>query len=259
MAGVQRVIFFGAHPDDETVMTGGTLAMLSSQGIETVVVCATDGRGGEAGEVAEARDPVARARIRAEELSRACQAMGISHLTMLGYVDPLIGPDLTLFGFDADEDTLVQQIAAHIREHRADVVLSHGSNGEYGHPAHRQLHRAVSRAIRELAPGVLFYSVAAALPDGEDRLWNTSDPAHFALDITPWFEAKHNAMLCHRTQHVLFKRRRRLSSVREAVRMIESFHRQWPPVEDGAPDDAFGAVLVAAGAQRFAAATTRKE
>lgn len=252
MAGVQRVIFFGAHPDDETVMTGGTLAMLAAQGVMTAVVCATDGRGGEAGDVVEARRPEDRVRIRAEELRCACEALGVKHLTRLNYVDPVIGPNDELFEFDADDDTLVRQIAAYIAEQGADVVLSHGADGEYGHPAHKQMHRAVSRAVREHAPHVLFYSVAAALPDGEDRLWNAHEPAHVALPIAPWIEQKHAAMLCHRTQHVLFLRRRKLKAVRDAIRTVETFHRQWPLLDTpvGAPDDAFVRVLLAAGGWR---------
>ncbi|MBN1965579.1 MAG: hypothetical protein JW910_13095, partial [Anaerolineae bacterium] len=65
----------------------------------------------------------------------------------------------------------------------------------------------------------------------------------------PWIEAKHAAMLCHRTQHALFRRRRQLATVREAIRMVESFHRHSPPLPpDQPPDDAFAAVLIAAGA-----------
>jgi LmbE family N-acetylglucosaminyl deacetylase len=245
------VMFLGAHPDDETIPAAGTLALLHERGIAVHLVCATDGRGGEAGAVLEADTPEALARIRAEELRCAAQAIGADSLTMLGYEDPVIGPGEELYGFEADEETLVAQIAGLIREHDVDVALSHGSDGEYGHPAHVQMHRAVRRAVRDHAPDVLFYSIAALVPNIEDRLWNQSDPAHLALDIQPWFETKLAAMLCYRTQHELFKRRRKLTEVREAVRTLESFCRHWPAVPDNSPpDDPFAKLLMSAGARR---------
>jgi LmbE family N-acetylglucosaminyl deacetylase len=246
---IRAVMFVGAHPDDETIMAGGTLAMLHERGIDTHVICATDGRGGESGGVPEATSLESLARIREDELRCAVHALGVTSLTLLGYEDPVVGPDETLFGFAADEETLVKQIADLIRLKDVDVVLSHGSDGEYGHPAHVQVHRAVQRAVRERAPDVLFYSVAANMPSVEDRILNENDPAHLALKIQPWAEAKYAAMLCHRTQHQLFMRRRQLTDVRDAIRLTESFRRHWPTLPDNrAPDDPFAALLLEAGA-----------
>lgn len=247
MSDLAGVVFFGAHPDDETVMAGGTLAMLHERGIPTHIICATDGRGGESGSVAGINSQDDLARVRMGELRCAALALGVNNLTVLNYEDPVIGPGDELYGFKADEETLVQQIAGLVRELGANVVLSHGSSGEYGHPAHLQMHRAVSRAVREHVPDVLFYTAAAFVPGQEDRLWNKSDPAHIALDIHLWFQAKLDAMMCHATQHDLFKRRRNLTEVRDAVRTTESFRRQWPqtPPEK---NDPFFAILLAAGA-----------
>jgi LmbE family N-acetylglucosaminyl deacetylase len=243
------VMFIGAHPDDETIMAGGTLALLHEQGIPTHVVCATDGRGGESGEIAEAGTPDALARIRAEELRCAVQSLGVESLTLLEYEDPVIGPDEELFGFAVDSDQLSARIAKLIHSTGVDVVLSHGSNGEYGHPAHVQVHQAVLHAVRTRTPSVLFYSIGARVPVIEDRLWNEDDPAHLALDIGPWQEAKLAAMLCHKTQHVLFKRRRRLQHISEALRTVEAFHRHWPGVQAGGlPDDSFLHLMLACGA-----------
>jgi LmbE family N-acetylglucosaminyl deacetylase len=229
------------------VMAGGTLAMLHTQGVQTHVVCVTDGRGGEAGGMPGVDTPDELARVRVEELRCAVLALGVSNLTLLRYEDPVIGPEDQLFGFAADETTLAAQIASLIRERAADVVLTHGSNGEYGHPAHVQVHRAVLRAVREHTPDVVLYGVAARVPTIEDRLWNESDPAHFALDITPWRDAKLAAMVCHRTQHELFKRRRKLQHVSDAIRLVEAFHRHWPIAPDF-PEDAFAALLREVGA-----------
>ncbi len=255
---LRGVLYIGAHPDDETIMAGGMLAMLHARGVPTFIICVTDGRGGESGGISEAEESrEALARIRGEEFRCAAAALGVAGATgstsatgaiLLNYEDPVIGPGEELYGFTVDEETLIQQIVQQITERGVDVVLTHGSDGEYGHPAHIQVHRAVKRAVCEYVPHVLLYSTSAQIPGVEDRIMNASDPAHFVLDITPWSEAKLEAMLCHRTQHALFKRRRKLATVREAIRFTESVHRHWPPLKHGeTPDDPFAALLLAEG------------
>ncbi len=238
-----------AHPDDETVMAGGTLALLAARGVRTHVICATRGEGGETGEPPLVTDRALLGAVREAELRCALAALGVGGLTLLDYVDPDVGPDNTLSPFTADFDALVSRIAAALRAAEADVVLAHGPDGEYGHPAHRLIHAATAAAVARLQDrAVCFYSVAAAVPGIDDHLWNTSRMAHLALDITPWAAAKLAAMECHATQHALFKRRRQLRHVREALRRTESFYREWPVVEDGSPEDGFAALLRTAGA-----------
>lgn len=250
---IRSVICFGAHPDDETMLIGGTLAMLAQRGVRVHVVSATRGEGGEMGDAPGVSRATLGA-VREAELRGAAAALGAATVDILGYVDPVIGEDEALYAFEADFDTLTRQIADLCRRYDADVVLSHGADGEYGHPAHVLMHRAVLRAMSVLPPDALFYSFAAAVPGIEDHIWNTNEPAHLALDVRPWLDIKEAAALCHRTQHALFKRRRNLKTVREALRTVESVRRQHPPLPDGAPPDetphgdAFAALLRAAGA-----------
>jgi LmbE family N-acetylglucosaminyl deacetylase len=244
---LRSVVCLFAHPDDETVLAGGIIALLAQQGIPVHVVCCTRGEGGEPGEppVVPRRDLLGTARE--AELRCAVKALGAS-LTVLDFVDPLIGPDEVLFPFEADFDTLARQFVDIARKRQADLVLTHGSDGEYGHPAHQLVHRAALRGITRAAPDTLVYSVAALVPSIEDRLWNKNEPAHLALDIRPWAEAKIAAMECHASQHALFKRRRNLQTVREALRTVESVRRQWPDTHGEPPQDAFAALLRMAGA-----------
>jgi LmbE family N-acetylglucosaminyl deacetylase len=211
-------------------MLVGTLALLSSQGIPIHLLCATRGEGGETGEPPVC-DRQELGLVREQELRCAAEALGIRTVTILNYVDPLVGPDEALFPFECSYDTLVGQIREMIRRVGAEVVLSHGSDGEYGHPAHQLLHRATRDAVRYSAANPLFYSFAASVPGIEDRLWNDSDPAHLALDIRPWLDAKESAAHCHRSQHALFKRRKQAQTIRETLRTTESFHRHLPPVD----------------------------
>lgn len=244
---MKSVLMIGAHPDDETMLTGGTLALLSSQGVQVHILCATRGEGGELGEPPVCSREEAGA-VREGELRCAARELGAASVTFLGYVDPLVGPDEELYPFEADFDTLAGQILAAIRRLRPDAVLTHGQDGEYGHPAHQLLHRAARAAISRMAHPPLLYSFAAQVPGIEDHIWNENDPAHLALDIRPWLDAKERAALCHVSQQGLFLRRHPGQTIREALRTIEGFHRHHPPVMDGYPRDPFADLLRAAGA-----------
>lgn len=245
---LENVIGVFAHPDDETIMLGGTLAMLHRRGIHTHIICATRGEGGEMGDPPRVTERAALGAVREQELRCALAHLGVSNLTLLDYVDPEVGPDNTLSPFDADFDTLVDQIGATLRRVKAGVVLAHGPDGEYGHPAHKLIYRATHEAVVRHAPGVPFYSVAATVPGIEDHLWNTSRTAQLVLNIEPWASHKIAAMECHITQHALFKRRRKLQHVREALRAFESFYREWPATNGQQPDDEFAALMRSAGA-----------
>ncbi len=244
---LRSVVCYFAHPDDETVLAGGLIALLVQQNIPVHVVCATRGEGGERGEPPVVRHQSELGAARESEIRRAVKKLGAT-LTILDYVDPVIGPDEVLYPFEADFDSLARQFADIARQRGASLVLTHGRDGEYGHPAHQLVNRAVLTGIRHLLPNTLVYSVAALVPDIEDRLWNQSEPAHFALDIRPWSAVKLAAMECHISQHALFKRRKQLQSVREAMRTIESVRRQWPDAHGEPPDDDFARLLRTAGA-----------
>ncbi|GAB4571467.1 MAG: N-acetyl-1-D-myo-inositol-2-amino-2-deoxy-alpha-D -glucopyranoside deacetylase [Anaerolineae bacterium] len=247
---LHHVLGIFAHPDDETIMLGGTLAMLHARHVQTHLTLATRGEGGELGEPPVVPDRALLGAVREQELRCATARLGVTSLHLLGYIDPEVGLENTLRPFDADFEELVTRISTIIGEVRADVVLAHGPDGEYGHPAHQLIYRAVRAAVESHAPHVPFYSVAANVPGIEDHLWNTSRTAHLALDISPWAAAKIAAMECHRTQHALFKRRRKLAHVRDALRRTESFYREWPATNGRPPDDAFAALLRDCGAYR---------
>lgn len=250
ISALRSVVCCFAHPDDETILAGGMITLMTQQGILVHIVSATRGEGGELGVPTEVRSHERLGAVRERELRCAADALGATAQT-LGYEDPRIGPDELLFPFEADFDTLVQQIARVLRERKADLILTHGAAGEYGHPAHRLVHRAVSQAVEHLYPKALLYSVAAKAPGLSDRLWNEDEPAHLALDIRPWASAKTAAMECHRSQHALYMRHKRLRSVAEALRTNESARRVFPALEQGDPaEDSFTRLLLSAGAWR---------
>jgi LmbE family N-acetylglucosaminyl deacetylase len=245
---LRSVVCFFAHPDDETVLAGGITAMLTRCGIPVHIVCCTRGEGGEMGDPPVVQKQELLGKAREAELLCAAQALGAS-VQILDYVDPLIGPDDVLSAFEHDPDTLALEFLEIARHRQADLILTHGHDGEYGHPAHQAVNYAVMRAFPRMMPDTLIYTVAALVPDIEDRLWNKSEPAHYALDIRPWGAAKLAAMECHVSQHALFKRRKKLEAVRDALRTVESVRRQHPPVRDPEPpEDEFASLLRTVGA-----------
>ena len=237
------VLAFFAHPDDETMLAGGILALLARAGLTVKYLCATRGEGGEAGEPPLCpRERLGE--VRAAELACAVRALGGAGLEFLPYRDPDVGPDGRLYPFAADPDEVAQHLVTVVQRHRPTVLITHGSNGEYGHPAHRLCHQAARRALSLLAPHPpLLYTVQASHPQHpRPRLANPDDPAHLVVDITPVLPQKVQAALCHRTQHALFTRHAsqemgRPVSVEEVVERIttESLHRAHPdtlPTDD---------------------------
>lgn len=234
-----NVLAIFAHPDDETMMAGGTLALLARRDFAVHYICATRGEGGEVGEPALCTLEELGA-VREAELACAVRALSGRSLSFLGYVDPRVGADNTLYAFDADLTVLAEQVASVIRQYQADAVFSHGSNGEYGHPAHIHLHRAVVRAVASLGEQAPLLYTANASYEGQPRprFMNASDPADLLMDISPVREQKVAAALCHQTQNALFRRSAsqeagRPVSVPEVISTVESFHRVVPTLAHG--------------------------
>lgn len=252
------LLCFVAHPDDETILCGGTLALLAAQGAEVHVVCLTRGEGGELGEP-PITDREHLGGAREQEMVSAVGQLGGKSLTFLGYTDPAIGQDDALFAPEHDPVMLAGQITAAVKQFKADAVLTHGSNGEYGHPAHVLMHQMTLAAVAGLhkeqgehtgsplpansygqthmsAP--FLYTFSASFPDHpRPRLANADDPADIVLDVSSVLDKKESAALCHKTQNALFVRRRsqelgRPVTVREALLAVESLHRIFGSSQD---------------------------
>jgi LmbE family N-acetylglucosaminyl deacetylase len=122
-----------------------------------------------------------------------------------------------------------------IRRLRPDGLLTHGSSGEYGHPAHVQVHQAVVRAHQAVLAQANFavpalYTFCAAIPGVLDRFWNAADRPDVVLDVTPWLDKKMAAAECHRSQYMaFFDGRPQARTLREALREIEGLHCVWSP------------------------------
>jgi LmbE family N-acetylglucosaminyl deacetylase len=241
-----KILTIIAHPDDETMLSGGALVLLARAGAQVHYLCATRGEGGEVGEPpVSSREALGVARER--EMRCAVETLGGAGVEFLNYVDPLVGENDELHPYTDDFDGLVAEILDHMRILGPDVVITHGSSGEYGHPAHKLTHKATRKAVKILneeagIPAPMLYTFSADFPGHpRPRLTNQDDPAHIVLDVTPALQQKAGAALCHKSQHALFVRRSsiragRQLSVPEVVMQVEGLHRVYPAV-NGAVDD----------------------
>src|SRR6478609_11088012 len=128
-----------AHPDDESLGTGGTLAKYAAEGIETFLVTATRGERGRFGRAGDRPGVDVVGRVRETELMAAAKELGVHEVTLLGY------PDGALDSVDPAAAQAV--IAGHLRRIRPQVVVTFGPEGAYGHPDHIAISQLTTAAI----------------------------------------------------------------------------------------------------------------
>jgi LmbE family N-acetylglucosaminyl deacetylase len=160
-----------AHPDDEASSTGGLFRVLANQGVRTVLVTCTNGECGDALDGAKPdadhHDGDEVAKIRAVELEKAVEVLGITRLIRLGYRDS------GMIGWPQNEDpesfwaTPVQvaaaKLAAILEEERPQVIMTYNEFGFYGHPDHIQANRITLAALEMIDyEPTLYYN---AIPD----------------------------------------------------------------------------------------------
>ena len=203
-----------AHPDDESLACGGTLARLADSGARVVLLCATRGESGSVSDesLLGARDL---GRVRSDELREAARTLGIA--------DVIIGnhPDGDLRWADVPE--LHDEIVSAIERYKPDGVITFGEDGLYWHLDHIGVHERTLTAIRSLgadAPPLYYVTIpkglmreVAAAVDGDgsvnhSKFWGiepdvfgvAAKPPTFAVDVRAWVPRKLAALGCHRTQ-----------------------------------------------------------
>jgi N-acetyl-1-D-myo-inositol-2-amino-2-deoxy-alpha-D-glucopyranoside deacetylase len=232
------VLFVHAHPDDESMGTGGTIARLVAEGVRVDLVTCTDGAEGEIHDPNldqdEARPRLAQ--IRAEELACSVDALGggAIHHHMLGYRDSgMIGTDSNGHPdcfWQADLAEATRRLTEIVRAARPSVIVSYDENGNYGHPDHINAARVARDAYLASAgePWAVsrFHEVAFVrerwfelmtamkergieLPWDMDEQVEESDAVEFGradaevttrVDVSASVDAKRRSMACHKTQ-----------------------------------------------------------
>jgi N-acetyl-1-D-myo-inositol-2-amino-2-deoxy-alpha-D-glucopyranoside deacetylase len=200
----RRLLLVHAHPDDESIYTGATMAKYAAEGARVTLVTCTLG---ELGEVipaslahlgAEKEDGLGEYRI--GELAAACAALGVTDHRFLG--GPGRWRDSGMMGTEgnddprcfwrADVDQAARALLDVIAEVRPQVLLTYDAEGAYGHPDHIQAHRVAWRACELAGPDApeKFYATATL----ESGLVTTE------VEASAWFGAKLAAMRAHATQ-----------------------------------------------------------
>jgi LmbE family N-acetylglucosaminyl deacetylase len=202
-----------AHPDDESLACGGTLARMSDAGARVVLMCASHGeRGSSSG---PARDD-GLGSVRAGELRRAAEILGASDLLIFDHPDG----DLRW----AAVSDLLAEIALTVRRFEPAAIITFGEDGLYWHLDHIGVSERTTAAVRTLGPDAppLYYTtmpagVMKAIADhAASRGWKAppkgfwsltpdafglaAEPPTIVVDVADWAERKLAAIRCHRSQ-----------------------------------------------------------
>lgn len=201
-----------AHPDDESLASGGLLACCAHLGATVTLLCATRGEHGQGeGDLGT---------IRADELRAAAHVLGIDAPVILGYEDGMLPW--------ADRARLQSDIVKTIIRRRPEVVVTFDEDGLYGHPDHIAIHEDVTAAVASLngATPALYYvtmpagrmravveHAAMAVPssagrplqailgiDDPDAFGAIAPPPSLILDVGPYTARKLAALECHASQ-----------------------------------------------------------
>ncbi len=257
MAECLKLMCVLAHPDDETLGVGGTLAKYAAEGVETYLVTATHGERGWQDDPKDNPGLAALASLREAELRAAAQILGLKEIRLLDYVDG----DLDR----ADPAEVIHKIVAYVRRVRPQIVITFGPDGAYGHPDHVAISQFATAAV-------ICAADSAYRVDGEPgshrvskfyyRVENQYTAAQYAalfgdlvmtvdgvnrgmvawqdwtittrLDTSACWSTVMQAVLCHRTQHASLGEVEHLSEARQKTLLnVQTYYRVFSTVNGG--------------------------
>ncbi len=229
------LVCFHAHPDDEAISTGGSMARAAAEGHRVVLVVATDGAHGEVpADLAEGETLVDRRR---RETEASAEVLGVARVAWLGYGDS------GMTGWDQNEhehsfhrapvDEAAERLAAVLSEEDADILTIYDWHGTYGHPDHVKVHTVGTQAgamipsvrvVEATANRDAMAAMIAAAREAGVEVGSADDgdgaedfdphgPADdgnpfgmaeheltLSVDVRDYVEFKRAAMRCHRSQ-----------------------------------------------------------
>lgn len=176
MDSLKLLVVF-AHPDDESMGMGGTLAKYSADGVETHLVCASRGERGWSGSVEQDPGLERLGQIRTKELQDTVKILGLKSLSFLDYIDGDVD--------QANHVEAIGKIVTYIRKIKPQVVVTFSPDGGYGHPDHI--------AIGQFTSAAIVCAADSTYKDSENRpahrvskLYYMVDGENFVNFITPF-------------------------------------------------------------------------
>lgn len=242
-----------AHPDDESLGTGGALAKYAAEGVSISLVTATRGERGRNGS-SRTSSPAELGELREAELRRAANVLGISEVSFLNCADGAVD--------ESDPRKTTAAIANHIQRVQPHVVVTFGPEGAYGHPDHIAISQFTTAAVVDAAyesfngrrphqVSKLYYiawtgpkwdAYQSALKrlisrvDGVDRQ-ATPWPAWAIttkVDTTGYWRTVWDAVSCHETQMSIYQNLRELETRHhQALWGSQEFYRVFSLVNGG--------------------------
>jgi LmbE family N-acetylglucosaminyl deacetylase len=222
------IVYLHAHPDDECILTGGSIARASDEGHRVVLVTATNGDHGEVPD--DLRGSETLVDRRRHETERSAEVLGISRIVWLGYEDSgMTGWEQNQRAgsfCNASMDDAAHKLAEVLDEENADILVTYDWHGGYGHPDHIMVHKVGHRAgelrpnikvleatmnrdrIRRLREVALQSGVSETDldfdPDGPaddgNPMGSLESEINISVDVTQWASRKRQAVACHASQ-----------------------------------------------------------
>jgi len=258
-----RLMAVLAHPDDECLGVGGTLAKYVSEGVEVFLVTATRGDSGRyrgmRPDDPQHPGPSALANIRETELRAAASVLGLREVSFLDFRDQYLDR--------ASPREAIAAIVQHIRRVQAQVIVTFGPDGAYGHPDHVAISQFTTAAIVAAAdPTFRSEGIRAGPTHAVSKLyyiawpestWEAYEAAFRKLVSTvdgverrsvPWpdwaittvvdtrsfWPTVWRAISCHESQITAYERLKQLSSDdHESLWGYQSFYRVFSTVSGG--------------------------
>ena len=200
---VKRLLFIGAHPDDETFFAAGTMAKYVEEGAQVSILCATRGERGKTGDLCQVDELP---QIREQELIVAMKQLGVTDVQFLHYQDKCLA--------DAPMEEIRRLLVGAIRRTRPQVLITFDTQGANQHADHIAISRFTLDAAAAAADA-RWYPETGSAHEIERFLWTpptilfklpeTADiPAlpgsDFVIDTTLWTAQKTAAFQAHQTQ-----------------------------------------------------------
>ena len=196
MEETSDILVIIAHPDDE-VFCSGTICLCADKGFRISIVCATDGEGGSRDGLPDVR----LGEIRREELVLSARVLGASQVQFLGQPDSA-RPDGDGAGA-WDQPGLIGKLESMIRQQNPQLILTHGPQGGYGHPAHRLVYRSVAAAAQAASFAGSIFSFCGKV-DGAFFSWHFDQPADVLVDARRFLSRRAASLSHHQTQLAYF-------------------------------------------------------